>query len=38
MAALQSFGDGVETVVQVNDEPVEFLTDGLVRLQKGCAA
>ncbi len=32
------FGDGPKTVVQVNGEPVEFLTDGLVRLQKGLRA
>lgn len=32
------FGDGPKTIVQVNGEPVEFLTDGLVRLQKGLRA
>ena len=32
------FGDGPKTAVQVNGEPVEFLTDGLVRLQKGLHA
>ena len=34
------FGDGPKTVVQVDggSKPVEFLTDGLVRLQKGLRA
>jgi WD40 repeat protein len=32
------FGDGPKTVVQVKGEPVEFHTEGLVRLQKGLRA